>query len=119
MGSLRLVKKFAILCHRWMGVTFCLLFAWWFLSGIFMMYWDYPNVTRADRLERAQAIDASKIHLTARQAWMKLGKGGEPGGVVLAMFDGRPVYRFSNGIIGYADDGNTQEEYSDDLLLRM
>jgi len=34
---LTLVKKTAILCHRWMGVAFCLLFAWWFVSGFFMM----------------------------------------------------------------------------------
>jgi hypothetical protein len=47
------LKKAAVFLHRWMGVTFCLLFAWWFLSGIFMMYWDYPSVTAADRLERA------------------------------------------------------------------
>jgi hypothetical protein len=42
------VKKFAIFCHRWMGVMFCLLFAWWFISGIFMMYTDFPSVKPAD-----------------------------------------------------------------------
>ena len=39
------LKKVAIVCHRWMGVAFCLLFMWWFISGIFMMYWSYPEVS--------------------------------------------------------------------------
>jgi hypothetical protein len=119
MCAVTLVKKFAILCHRWMGVAFCLLFAWWFLSGIFMMYWDYPDVSASNRLERAQPIDRSKIQISAREAWSKLGEKGEAGGVALAMFDARPVYRFSSGKTVYADDGSTQDEYPDDLLLRM
>lgn len=116
------VKKLAIVCHRWMGVAFCLLFSWWFLSGIFMMYWDYPDVSRADRLARAQAIDASKIHLSARQAWLTLHEKGEPGGAELAMFDGRPVYQFSSGNgspVVFADDGRKLDEFPDDLLLRL
>lgn len=119
MRALMLAKKFAILCHRWMGVAFCLLFAWWFLSGIFMMYWDYPDVSPSDRLQRAQPLEASKIRLSAREAWTKLGNNTEPGGVSLAMFDARPVYRFTSGGIVYADNGATQDEYSPDLCLRM
>src|SRR5580698_2160273 len=101
-----LIKKTAILCHRWMGLAFCLLFAWWFLSGIFMMYWDYPDVSRAERLDRAQTIDASKIEISAEAAWSKLGEKGEPGGVTLAVVDGRPVYRFPSGAVVYADNGD-------------
>ncbi len=119
MRAATLVKKFAIFCHRWMGVTFCLLFAWWFLSGIFMMYWDYPDISRADRLQRAQSIDGAKIQISAQEAWNKLGEKGEPGGVALAMFDGRPVYRFSSGKTVFADNGGIEDEYPDDLLLRM
>jgi len=123
------VKKFAILCHRWMGVTFCVLFAWWFWSGIFMMYWDYPSVSQSDRLERALSLDASKIQLSPADAWTRSGQDGSPGGVTLTVFDGRPVYRFAAGgrdgrrrggsMIVYADDGTIQSGYRDDLLLRM
>ena len=66
---LTLVKKTAILCHRWMGVAFCLLFAWWFVSGIFMMYWDYPSVSAADRLEHAPILDAAQVKLTPAEAY--------------------------------------------------
>ena len=114
-----LIKKSAIFCHRWMGVAFCLLFAWWFLSGIFMMYWDYPSVSRADRLNRAQPIDASKIQLSADEAWAKLGEKGEPGGVTLATLDGRPVYRFTSGSLVHADDGTQQQDYPEEMLLRL
>jgi hypothetical protein len=89
------VRKFAIFCHRWMGLAFCVLFAWWFASGLFMMYWDFPGVTQADRLDRSDAIDANKIKLSPEEAWAKLGREGSPAAVQLAMFDGRPVYRFT------------------------
>ena len=48
------LKKFAIFCHRWTGSAFCVLFCWWFVSGIFMMYVDYPEVNDSDRLAHAQ-----------------------------------------------------------------
>ena len=114
-----LIRKSAIFCHRWMGLAFCLLFAWWFLSGIFMMYWDYPDVSRADRLDRAQALDESKIKLSAGHAWTKLGEKGQPGGVSLAMFDGRPIYRFASGGLVYADNGEKQEDCPEPMLLRL
>src|SRR5262249_31681657 len=40
------VRRYAILLHRWLGVGFCVLFAVWFVSGIVMMYWPYPKVSR-------------------------------------------------------------------------
>src|ERR1041385_4386135 len=111
------IKKFAILCHRWMGVAFCLLFAWWFVSGIFMMYWSYPAVGPGERLEHSEPIDGSKIQFSPAEAWNKLSQDRAPGRVSLAMLDGRPVYRFGRTIV-YADDGSRQESYSDQQLLR-
>ncbi|HEY6342574.1 MAG TPA: hypothetical protein VIY49_13860 [Bryobacteraceae bacterium] len=91
------IRKFAIFCHRWMGLAFCVLFAWWFASGIFMMYWDFPGVGQGDRLDHSDPIDASRIHLSPEEAFARLGVEGSPSSVQLAMFDGRPVYRFGAG----------------------
>ena len=66
------LRSFAILCHRWMGVAFCLLFAWWFVSGIFMMYTDYPSVGPRESLAHAQTIDAGRIRLAPREAAARL-----------------------------------------------
>ncbi|MBV9742480.1 MAG: PepSY domain-containing protein, partial [Acidobacteriia bacterium] len=133
-----LIRKFAILCHRWMGVAFCVLFFFWFFSGIFMMYWDFPTVTQADRLERSPSIDASKLRISVREAWAKLGLDRPAAGVRLEMFDARPVYNFNSGAEGrrggrsdrghrdgadrarvYADDGTMQQKYSAEVLLRI
>jgi hypothetical protein len=137
-----LIRKFAIFCHRWMGLAFCILFAWWFASGIFIMYWDFPGVSQGDRLDRSEPIDPNKIKLSPEEAFARLGRDGSPGGVQLAMFDGRPVYRFTMGggrggrggtaragggppargggqAVVYADDGSLQDAYSKDLLLRI
>ena len=116
-----LVKKTAILCHRWMGVIFCLLFAWWFVSGIFMMYWDYPSVSAADRLERAPILDAARVRFSPAEAYATVDSDQAPGSTRLAAFDGRPAYFFRIGrgeAIVYADTGEQQDVFPPELNLR-
>lgn len=115
------VKKLAIVCHRWMGVAFCLLFTWWFISGIFMMYWTYPEVTEAQWLERAPALDPGQVKLSADQAYKALEIDDPPTSVRLASFDQRPAYFFRIGrssAIVYADTGEPQDWFPDDLIQR-
>src|SRR5579864_4089010 len=106
-----------------MGVTFCLLFAWWFVSGIFMMYWDYPAVSAADRLEHAQVLDGSKVKLSAEEAWAKVDDSDQvPRSIRLAVFEGRPAYDFLygafNGNTVYADNGELRELFTPGMRLR-
>ena len=91
-----MLKRVLIFVHRWLGVALCLIFLLWFPSGIGMMYWDYPSVSRGDRLERSAALDASTIKLSPAEAAAVLG-GDEPAQARLNTFDGRPVYRFGSG----------------------
>ena len=115
-------RKWAILSHRWMGVAFCVLFATWFVSGIVLMYWDYPGVDIRDRLSRAMPLDASRIQLTPEQAYARLDTAQTPSQVRLSMLDGRPAYRFQFGglpSIVYADNGQLADEFSPDLALRI
>jgi len=119
----RRLKRSAIFIHRWMGAVFCLPFAWWFVTGMFMMYWDYPEVREADRLERAQALDGSRVRLTPHEALARLDAGQVPRSVQLLMFDGRPVYRFEFGYgdqrLVHADDGTEIAEFPPELLRRV
>jgi hypothetical protein len=116
------IRNAIVFLHRWMGVCLCVLFLMWFASGIAMMYWDYPNVSAADRLSRARTLNASEIHLSPQQAYSQL-KGNEPpSGVRLGTFDGRPAYRFQAGFtefIVYADDGQIQDGCPSALSLRI
>src|SRR5215213_4897230 len=112
------MKRALIFVHRWLGVALCLVFLIWFPSGIGMMYWNYPSVSPADRLDRAPALDASTIVLSPAEAYAKLGTDDPPGPVRLNMFDGRPVYRFRAGTI-YADTGEEQIEVPDAMLRRV
>ena len=63
------LKRSLILVHRWLGVALCLLFLLWFASGIGMMYWDFPGVTPADRLERSPALAPAAIVLSPAEAY--------------------------------------------------
>jgi hypothetical protein len=115
------LKKLAIFAHRWTGAAFCLLFSWWFISGIFMMYFDYPEVSEADRLAHSQPLDRARVTLAPAEAWARLKIKGAPDEVTLAMFDGRPAYSFRIGgfrKIVYADNGQLQAVFTSDLNLR-
>ena len=117
-----MLKRSAILVHRWLGVALCLVFMLWFSSGIGMMYWEFPEVTAADRLERAPALKPAAIQLSPREAFSALGTSAAPARVRLNTFDGRPVYRFLTDrqeTIVYADTGARQVEVSRELMQRV
>jgi hypothetical protein len=104
-----------------MGVAFCLPFGWWFLSGIFMMYWDYPSVSEADRLEHSPVLDAAQVKVSAEEAYSKLDSDKAPGSTRLATFNGRPAFFFRTGgseAIVYADTGEQQDSFPPELNLR-
>jgi hypothetical protein len=117
------LKRSLIFVHRWMGVFFCLLFLSWFASGIVMMYWQYPEVTAADRLSHAPALDASQTHLLPAPAYARLQLDSVPIAAELVMYDGRPAYRFRFGrddlSIVYADNGEIQNDFAPELTLRI
>jgi PepSY-associated TM region len=116
------VKKTLIFVHRWMGMALCLLFLLWFASGIVMMYWDYPGVTAADRLQRLPPLDASRIRLSLLEAYARLGLKRPVNQAFLTTFDGRPAYRFRTGReqeLVFADDAAVSLEYPPELALRI
>lgn len=115
------IKKLAIVCHRWMGVAFCLLFLWWFVSGIFMMYWSYPEVTSEDHLRHAPVLNPARVLLSPAEAYKKAGFEDPPGGLRLFNFDSRPAYLFRVGrgtALIYADTGEQQDFFPADVNLR-
>lgn len=117
-----MIKRSLIFVHRWLGVVLCLVFLLWFPSGVGMMYWDFPSVSPADRLERSPALDPSKIVVSPGDAFAKLGVTEEPADVRLNTFDGRPAYRFRLGgggdVIVYADSGDEQIEVPTEMMHR-
>lgn len=119
---MRLLKRALIFIHRWLGVALCVLFLLWFPSGIVMMYWQYPEVTARDRVERAPALDPATIKLTPGEAFAKLNADPPPTGIRLDTFDGRPVYEFRNGrdqIMLFADTGEEPpEDITPELMAR-
>ena len=48
-----------ILLHRWLGVSFSLLFAMWFSTGIVMHFVPFPALTEAERIDGLTPIDPS------------------------------------------------------------
>jgi hypothetical protein len=116
------IRRYAILCHRWLGVVLCVLFAMWFFSGIVLMYSEYPVIRTRDRLARAAPLDIQRVRLSPAQAFRLLNAGEPPTEIRLNMFDGRPAYRFQFGheaFLVYADTGEVCDEFPQMLALRI
>jgi uncharacterized iron-regulated membrane protein len=50
-----------ILLHRWLGVSFSLLFAMWFSTGIVMHFVPFPALTEAERVDGLAPIEPSQL----------------------------------------------------------
>jgi hypothetical protein len=115
------LKRSAIFLHRWLGVALCLVFLLWFVSGIGIMYWDFPGVRPTDRLDRSPALEASTIRLSAAEAYAATEASQPPTQARLTTFDGRPAYRFRSGrgeYTVYADTGEQQLEVPKAMVQR-
>jgi len=111
-----------IIVHRWLGVFLCALVFLWFLSGIGMMYWPFPEVTAADQLARAAPLDASTIRLSPAEAAARADIDPIGADVRLRTFDGRPVYRFVDRgrlVVVRADTGDGRTAVSQPTLDRI
>ena len=126
-------KRLLYLFHRWAGIVLCLFFALWFASGIFMMYVEFPQLTKPERARGSQALDFSEATLTPAQALARLRmadfsrkatptgfqtlqierpeQGVTPSSIRLSMIANRPAYviHADNGAqprVVFADDGS-------------
>jgi hypothetical protein len=115
--------RFLIFVHRWLGVALCVLVFVWFLSGIGMMYFPFPTVTPEDRIARAPALDPTTVVLAPLEAVARAGIEVSGAEVRLNTFDGRPVYRFSQGrrgdVLVYADTGEPRGPVTKEMRDRI
>src|SRR5687767_13053284 len=107
-------RKLLAYSHRWLGITGCVLFVAWFVSGIVMMYVRMPGLANEERLARAPQLDLSAVALSPAEAATKAGVRADR--VQVGMLQGRPVYRFGARAqtIVFADDGTLFEGISRD-----
>jgi hypothetical protein len=90
-----------------MGICLCIPFLIWFLSGLVLMYCDYPTISEDSRLQHLAPIDKDAVRISPEVA---AGRSGisHPAEVQLSSILSRPVYRFRSGQqigIVYADSG--------------
>lgn len=99
-------RKLLVYTHRWLGITGCLLFTAWFISGTVMMYARMPGLAEEERLARAPVLDLSTAALSPKQAADRAAVAGDQ--FQVAMLRGRPIYRFGGNrapAAVFADNG--------------
>ncbi len=112
---MKLLRKFVILSHRYLGIVLSLLVMMWFATGIVMMYaGGMPRLTPELRLERTPALELSRVQLTPSAAAERAELQYPPGRMSLTTVMNRPAYKIGTGrpITVFADDGEVLDEVS-------
>ncbi len=68
-------KRPLYLFHRWAGIVLCAFFALWFVSGVFMMYVEFPQLDRDERLAGEPTLDFSSARLGPGEAVARMRAG--------------------------------------------
>jgi uncharacterized iron-regulated membrane protein len=79
--------------HRWLGIAVCLLFLFWFVSGIVMMYVPYPALTTEERQAGLAPIDWSRVAIGPADALRRAQQADFPAELRLDMAAGEPAWR--------------------------
>jgi hypothetical protein len=93
--------------HRWIGVCLCVPFLVWFLSGLVLMYCDYPAVSEQSRLDHLAPLQKNAVRISPTEAAARAGIS-QPEEVRLSSILFRPVYRLRSTdriAVVYADTG--------------
>lgn len=90
-----------------MGISLCVLFLMWFLSGLVLMYCDFPAVSEENRFDHLALLQKDMVSIPPAAAAERVGMSN-PTEVRLSSILSRPVYRFRAGrqiAVVYADSG--------------
>jgi len=91
----RTLRRWLYIGHRWIGITTCLFFAMWFISGVVMMYVAFPSLSDKERLAALPDIRWEKVTLSPDDAMKMAGATRYPRDLRLSMLADEPVYRMT------------------------
>lgn len=103
------LKKIIISLHRYLGISLCVLFLVWFLSGFVMLYARFPYLENNEKLKQQTSLLESKFFIPVNSVYTALNEGDTMQSLRMEILYKRPVYRFTTtaGKITtiYADNG--------------
>ncbi len=91
----RLFQRWLYLSHRWLGIGSCILFAAWFVSGVVMMYVQFPALSDDERRQWLPPLDPGLVRIDPAAALSAAGQGRFPRTLRLEMLGVEPVWRLT------------------------
>jgi uncharacterized iron-regulated membrane protein len=115
------IKRHLFLLHRVLGIAIGVMFVLWFLSGLVMMYVQFPELTPVERFAGLTPITIDSELITPAQAARSAELTQPPTRARLTMVLGRPAYHFLTAegkwSTVFADDGTQLDSLTKDQAL--
>lgn len=90
------LKNQIVRIHRWFGLIMCLFFVAWFLSGFVMMYVDFPQYSKKERLAHQSPLLLDSLELPPSALSKLLSQDSSWKHIRIDMLLNRPVLRLEN-----------------------
>lgn len=92
-ATMKIITKWMLVIHQYLGFGLSLLFVIWFLSGFVMMYSGFPTMTLNDRLQNLPVLTWQNGKISPAQAASQLSNGDTIKTMRMGEVLHQPVYR--------------------------
>ncbi|MFB6305578.1 MAG: PepSY domain-containing protein, partial [Flavobacteriales bacterium] len=117
-----MITKLIISLHRYLGVVLSLLVLMWSISGIFMIYVDFPDYSSKEKRAASQPVKFNDCKISPKNAADKSDLTAPFHKIRLRMMGDTPVYRFNdlkgNTAVVNAVTGNKINDVSKERALK-
>ncbi len=112
---MKLILRYSILWHRWLGIFTCLLMMLWFATGMVLHFIHFPELSAEERYAGLKPIRVEKIQVSVRDVVHHFPNFGDITKLSLVMSGDRPIYVVQGEQqikAAYADTGNPVDSLS-------
>lgn len=89
---MKLILRYTILWHRWLGIFACLLFMLWFATGLVLHFVHFPQLDAEEKFAGLKPIELQNVKFSVHDAIHRFPNFEDITNVKLVMSDDRPVY---------------------------
>ncbi len=87
-----MIRHFLYIFHRISGLVICLFLLMWFITGLVLIYYPFPDVTKEQKYEKMEAVPYDMSLPAVDSLLQKIPQGDKVKGITLKRFNGQTFF---------------------------